>query len=123
MTLGQRVKEYRLAHDLTQAEFCEQYLMNTTKQTLHRWETDQKLPTLANVILLSEALGVTVDYLLYGSRYDEDELASARKGVKNAMVLTEVAMGQLIHEPKKLKFYQLEKKKLNRAMTILEGLV
>ena len=49
MTLGQRIQQIRVTHGLSQEEFGEK--LDTTRQTVSRWELDQSQPELAKIVL------------------------------------------------------------------------
>ncbi len=62
MTLGQRIKQIRTEHLLSQEEFAEK--LGTTRQTVSRWELDQTFPELAKLVLISRVFSVSVDSIL-----------------------------------------------------------
>lgn len=61
-TLGQRIQELRTAADMTQEMLGEK--LDTTRQTVSRWELDQALPTLDRIVRMSRLFSVTTDSLL-----------------------------------------------------------
>ena len=61
MTLGENIKNIRVAGDMTQKEFAEK--MQTTQQRVSEWELDKVEPSLYNVIRMLKVLGVTFDEL------------------------------------------------------------
>jgi len=62
MTLGQRIQQIRLEHNLSQEEFAEK--LGTTRQTISRWELDQTFPEIAKVVLISRMFSVSTDSIL-----------------------------------------------------------
>lgn len=64
--IGQRVKEIRYAKGMSQAELAEQIDMSVPHISLI--ETATKKASLSTLILIANALGVTVDALLNGNR-------------------------------------------------------
>ena len=62
MTLGQRIQQIRVTHGLSQEEFGEK--LDTTRQTVSRWELDQSQPELAKIVLISKLFSVTTDSML-----------------------------------------------------------
>ena len=71
MTLGQRIQQIRVTHGLSQEEFGEK--LDTTRQTVSRWELDQSQPELAKIVLISKLFSVTTDSMLRDgiSTFDE----------------------------------------------------
>ena len=62
MTLGQRIKQIRTLANLSQEEFANK--LNTTRQTISRWELDQYYPEISKIVLISELFNVTIDSIL-----------------------------------------------------------
>lgn len=62
MTLGQRIQELRRGLNLSQEELGEK--MGLSRQAISKWEGDQTIPELDNLIALSKLFGLTVGQLL-----------------------------------------------------------
>lgn len=62
MSLGKKVAEARRMKNLTQEQLAE--LMAVTRQSVSRWESDVAYPDMDKIVLLSEILDVSCDYLL-----------------------------------------------------------
>lgn len=62
MTLGQRIQELRRGLNLSQEELGEK--MGVSRQAISKWEGDQTIPELDNLIALSKLFGLTVGQLL-----------------------------------------------------------
>lgn len=62
MTLGEKIKTARLENGLTQEELAQKLMVS--RQAVTKWEADKGMPDVGNLKLLSQALNVTVDYLL-----------------------------------------------------------
>lgn len=62
MTLGQKIKEARVAAGMTQEQLSVH--LAVSRQAITKWESDKGMPDIENLKLLSKALNVTVDYLL-----------------------------------------------------------
>ena len=67
--IGRRVKEIRHAKGMSQAELAEQIDMSTPYISLI--ETAAKKASLSTLILIANALGVTVDALLNGNQTND----------------------------------------------------
>lgn len=59
---GGRISAARKAKNLTQEQLAE--LMNVTRQSISRWESDQTYPEMEKIVRLAEILEVDCDYLL-----------------------------------------------------------
>lgn len=62
MTLGQRIMQLRTAAGMSQEVLGER--LDTTRQTVSRWELDQIIPDVERIVGLSRIFGVTTDSLL-----------------------------------------------------------
>lgn len=73
MTIGQRIAEIRNSFFLSQEAFGE--ILGVTRQTVSKWETDQTLPELAKIALISRRFSVTTDSMLVDgiSTFDTEE--------------------------------------------------
>ena len=54
MTLGQRIQKKRKEKGLSQEKLGEQ--LNVSRQTVYKWENDQTIPELFNLIGMAEIL-------------------------------------------------------------------
>ncbi|MBQ9561972.1 MAG: helix-turn-helix transcriptional regulator [Lachnospiraceae bacterium] len=62
MTLGEKIREARKAAGLTQEELAN--ILSVSRQAITKWESDKGMPDVSNLKVLSQALNVSVDYLL-----------------------------------------------------------
>lgn len=62
MKIGKKIADARRDKNLTQEQLAE--LMHVTRQSVSRWESDMSYPEMDKIIILSEILGVSCDYLL-----------------------------------------------------------
>lgn len=65
MNLGERLAEFRKLENLSQLELAE--LLNTSRQTISKWETGASLPSIESLISLSKLYKVSLDELINGS--------------------------------------------------------
>lgn len=85
MALGQRLRQLRTQHGLSQEEFGE--LLDTTRQTVSRWELDQVCPEISKIVMISKQLSVTTDSLLRdGITTFEDDCGKFSCGVYRSSV-------------------------------------
>lgn len=91
MTLGQRIMQLRTAAGISQEALGAR--LNTTRQTVSRWELDQAMPTLERIVGLSRLFGVTTDSLLVEGistfAEEEDFLCGVYRGGCGEIVETE----------------------------------
>lgn len=62
MTLGEKIKQARLAANLSQEQFAEK--LSVSRQAVTKWETDRGLPDISNLQAIAKLFDVSVDYLL-----------------------------------------------------------
>ena len=62
MTLGEKIFRLRTEQGLSQETFGEK--LGVSRQSVSKWETDQSVPELDKIVMISEFFGVSTDYLL-----------------------------------------------------------
>lgn len=62
MTLGEKLKELRKKFGLTQEELGS--MMNVSRQAITKWENDNGIPDISNLVQLANFFEISVDYLL-----------------------------------------------------------
>lgn len=77
MTLGERLKEYRVKEGLSQEQLAER--LNVSRQAITKWENDKGIPDIDNLITISRMMGVTLDELVMGEARIKEEAADQRK--------------------------------------------
>lgn len=71
--LGEKLKELRGKHGLTQATFAE--IFNISSGTIAMWETGKRTPDIEMLNRIAEYFGVTLDYLV-GNEIKQNNLES-----------------------------------------------
>ncbi|MBQ7669257.1 MAG: helix-turn-helix transcriptional regulator [Clostridia bacterium] len=61
-TVGQRIKTFRTAGDITQAELAGK--LGVSVQTVSKWECDTGMPDIIQIVPLAQILGVSADAIL-----------------------------------------------------------
>ena len=61
-TIGQRIKELRLAHNMTGYELG--LKLNITRNAVSQWETNKRVPTSTMLTHIAKLFNVTTDFLL-----------------------------------------------------------
>lgn len=62
MTLGEKIFRLRTEQGFSQETFGEK--LGVSRQSVSKWETDQSVPELDKIVMISEFFGVSTDYLL-----------------------------------------------------------
>lgn len=90
MTFGEKLKNLRTAHDLTQEQLADKIFV--TRAAISKWETDKGYPGIDSLRLLAQCFGVTIDELIS----DEDVSNKRREDDKRARKCYFFAVGCLI---------------------------
>lgn len=88
MSVSKQLIHLRTVKGISQEELAS--LMNVTRQSVSKWETDQSVPDSEKVIRLSEIFGVTTDYLLKGKECDPMDIYSQHDSKAGADMSAEV---------------------------------
>lgn len=64
MTIGEQLKKQREQRGWSQQILAQR--LNISRQSISKWEQGSALPSFANIILLSDIFGVTIDELIRG---------------------------------------------------------
>lgn len=67
MSIAENLKRYRNKNQLSQEELAEKLAIS--RQSISKWETGENLPSIDNLITLSEILSVSLDELATGGEY------------------------------------------------------
>lgn len=70
MTFGEKLRTLRKQRGLSQDALAEK--MNTTRQAISKWENDQGFPETEKLLLLSNVLNVSIDYLLKSNEKEKN---------------------------------------------------
>ena len=62
MTLGETILKLRKASGLSQEQLAE--MLSVSRQAVSKWETDQSLPDIDKILLLSQTFSISTDELL-----------------------------------------------------------
>ena len=69
MTFGERLYELRTKENISQEKFAE--IMNVSRQSISKWETDKAYPEMSRLIFMSDYFHVSLDYLVRGKENEE----------------------------------------------------
>lgn len=70
MLLGEKLLNLRKKAGLSQEDVADK--LGVSRQTVSKWETDQTVPELAKVKLLSQLYNISYNYLISGSHFGGD---------------------------------------------------
>lgn len=70
--IGAFIKALRKEKNLTQKDLAE--ILQCTDKAISRWETGRGIPEISFLIPLSKALGISVNELLMGEKFPEEEI-------------------------------------------------
>ena len=79
LTLGQRIAAYRTRVHLSQDSLAE--LLEVSRQSVSKWETDASTPELSKLVRLSQVFGVSLDELVIGENAAEEAAPIAQRSV------------------------------------------
>lgn len=74
MNMSDRILSLRKMKGISQEELAE--IVGVSRQAVSKWESEQSVPDLGKVIIMSEYFGVTTDYILKGTeptKHSEDK--------------------------------------------------
>ena len=75
MNLSEKIFKLRKANGLSQDELADK--LNVSRQAISKWETDQSVPELDNILALAKVFNLTTDYLLQPNVTDDLILKTA----------------------------------------------
>ena len=70
MDIGVKIKDARLASNLTQEQVAE--ALGISRQTVSNWENGKTYPDIINVIKMSDLYHVSLDHLLKGEKQEKE---------------------------------------------------
>ncbi len=70
MTLGEKLQALRKENNMSQEQLASQ--INVSRQAISKWELNESLPDITNIVQLSNIFKVTTDYLLKEEQLSDD---------------------------------------------------
>lgn len=86
MMIGEKIRVLRKQHGWTQEEFAEVLGLHTN--TIIRWETNRRTPTLNKIKALAEVLDTTPEYLIGGDNEGATPLKTPSEGTPDEGTVT-----------------------------------
>ena len=71
MTLGERIRQMRLEHHLSQGDVAD--ALDVSRQSVSKWENDGAVPDLDKLVKLSQLFGVSLDQLVMGQEEEGEK--------------------------------------------------
>lgn len=68
MSIGKRISQARKEINVSQEKLAE--LINASRQSISKWESNQVIPDTENLIALAKALSVSVEWIISGKHHD-----------------------------------------------------
>lgn len=86
MNIADRIQKLRKAKGISQEQFAD--VVGVSRQAVSKWESEQSIPDLEKVILMSDYFGVTTDYILKGIEPTENNETKAGGKFSNKVKAT-----------------------------------
>ena len=87
MTIADRIQSLRKAKGMSQEELAD--AAGVSRQAVSKWESEQSIPDIDKIVILSEIFDVTTDYILKGIEPVETNDHKTMADVIDQKVLTE----------------------------------
>lgn len=71
MNISDRIQNLRKVKGISQEELADK--VGVSRQAVSKWESEQSVPDLEKVIIMSEYFDVTTDYILKGIEPTKDD--------------------------------------------------
>lgn len=84
MTLGENIVRLRTKKNWSQGNLAD--MLDVSRQSISKWETDTSIPELDKLLKLSELFGVTLDELVCGEEISKIEAVSVSKHEKRRTI-------------------------------------
>lgn len=95
MNIADRIQSLRKIKGVSQEELADQ--IGVTRQAVSKWESEQSMPDMEKVILLSDYFEVTTDYLLKGIESPKENKKAQNIGaIFNIVATTLTVIGAVI---------------------------
>lgn len=92
MTLGENIRHYRKANNLSQEKIGE--LVGVSRQAVTRWETNQSAPSTDNLIKLSSIFNISLEELI--SKNQESRNDNPKGSNKRVKTKITIAWGSIL---------------------------
>lgn len=87
MTIADRIQSLRKSKGMSQEELAD--AVGVSRQAVSKWESEQSVPDLEKVVILSDIFDVTTDYLLKGIEPVREADHKTMADVVDQKILTE----------------------------------
>ena len=90
MTLGENIARLRTKENLSQSDLAD--MLDVSRQSVSKWETDTSIPELDKLLKLSELFGVTLDELVNGEETSKIEVVPVSEHEKRRTIIGPVLL-------------------------------
>lgn len=80
MDLGKRIYDLRKEKNLSQGELAE--MLDVSRQSISKWETNASIPELDKLLKMSEIFGISLDCLIKGNTETEQQVPPSQIGTE-----------------------------------------
>lgn len=91
MTLGERLKVYRVKEGLSQEQLAEK--LNVSRQAITKWENDKGIPDIDNLVAISKIVDTTLDELVTGESKLEEKATKFRRRESTLHLFAAITFG------------------------------
>ncbi len=109
MTVGEKIQKYRKDLNLSQEELGQKLLVS--RQTISLWEKDQTVPTIDNLMRLSDIFGISVDEILNSENKEQNAEIQPNESYRFTFLKQELN-----------EIYRLQRKSIYKRPIIFTGL-
>lgn len=93
MTFGEKLQNLRKSKSMSQEDLAEK--LSVSRQAVSKWELDQSLPDITNIIAISKIFSVSTDYLLLDKEPDNNQEKTSKEKIPALLAIISAAIGFL----------------------------
>ncbi|MFW2490996.1 helix-turn-helix domain-containing protein [Clostridium chromiireducens] len=114
---GKNIKAKREERNLTQKQLAEK--LNVQTVTICRWESGDREPSISKLDQLSHTLEVTIDNLIYGESYNDDQGNDMIAEIELAILLSEKVFLEPSEKPENIVYEKGVLDGLKKALDLM----
>ncbi len=90
MNMADRIQHLRKGKGISQEELADK--IGVSRQAVSKWESEQSVPDIEKIVLLSEIFNVTTDYLIKGIEPVPDKVQKEKEMLSNVLYISSTAL-------------------------------